>query len=299
MTMGCMRMSPRVSIGMPVYNGEDFIREAVDSILGQTFTDLELVISDNGSTDQTEAICRDYAEGDKRVRYYRSEINRGAAWNYNRVFALSSAEYFKWAAADDVCAPDMLQQYVDVLDRNRQAIVCYCETKIIDERGSVVRDYEDHMNLELPRARDRFDQMMRYLGECNAVFGLVRSRVMKRTPLIGSFLGSDVCLLVELSLYGQVVKIPEYLFFRRVHPEASSCKSGVIKQMEFFNPAKKPGIALPTWRKIVENFRSIARTPTPVAEKCFLFWHLLRLMLQARSRYTAELGAAVRDIVCK
>jgi glycosyltransferase involved in cell wall biosynthesis len=93
--------SPQVSIGMPVYNGEPFIREALDSLLTQTFTDFELIISDNGSTDATEAICKEYAAKDLRIRYVRHEENRGASANFWFVLNEAVGEYFMWAAADD------------------------------------------------------------------------------------------------------------------------------------------------------------------------------------------------------
>ena len=91
---------PLVSIGMPVFNGEDYVEAALDSILTQTFTNFELIISDNASTDRTEEICNDFADSDDRIRYYRQEKNLGAAANFNRVFELSSGKYFKWAAHD-------------------------------------------------------------------------------------------------------------------------------------------------------------------------------------------------------
>src|SRR5688572_10868700 len=98
--------NPRVSIGLPVYNGENYLAEAIDSILAQTFEDFELIISDNASTDRTQEICEAYAAKDGRIRYYRSEVNKGSAWNFNRVFELARGEYFKWAAHDDYIAPE-------------------------------------------------------------------------------------------------------------------------------------------------------------------------------------------------
>ena len=99
---------PRVSIGLPVRNGARYLGEAVDSLLRQTYTDFELIISDNASTDQTEAICRAYVARDPRVRYYRSSQDVGLANNYNYLFIRARGEYFKWAAADDVHEPDYL-----------------------------------------------------------------------------------------------------------------------------------------------------------------------------------------------
>jgi glycosyltransferase involved in cell wall biosynthesis len=93
---------PKVSIGMPVFNGEPFIREALDSLLAQTFTDFELIISDNGSTDGTEKICREYAASDPRIRYVRQPENRGAVFNFQYVLTEARGEYFMWAAHDDI-----------------------------------------------------------------------------------------------------------------------------------------------------------------------------------------------------
>src|SRR5262245_45018612 len=97
--------TPRVSIGLPIFNGEKYVAQAFDSILAQTYADFELIISDNASTDQTEAICQAYANRDRRIRYYRNNRNLGAAANYNRVFDLSTGVYFKWAAHDDIVLP--------------------------------------------------------------------------------------------------------------------------------------------------------------------------------------------------
>src|ERR1051326_2036095 len=107
---------PRVSIGLPVYNGQQFLEEAINSLLAQTYSDFELIISDNASTDATEQICRAHAAADPRIRYYRNDKNRGPVWNLNRVFELARGELFKWAAHDDVCAPTLVERCVEVLE---------------------------------------------------------------------------------------------------------------------------------------------------------------------------------------
>ena len=119
MGQGC----PRVTVGVPVFNGELFVAETLNSLLKQTFSDLEIVISDNASTDRTQEICRAYAARDWRVRYYRNDVNRGAAWNHNRVFELARGEFFKWSAADDLCAPEFLTLCVAALDRDPAAVM--------------------------------------------------------------------------------------------------------------------------------------------------------------------------------
>jgi glycosyltransferase involved in cell wall biosynthesis len=288
--------TPRVSIGLPVFNGERFLEETLGSLLSQTYPDFELIISDNASTDQTEAICRAYAAKDRRVLYSRYEKNLGAARNYNRVFELSRGEYFKWAAADDLCAPNFLQQCVDTLDREPQAVVCYAKTKIIDECGKILCGDNNSLNLQSPVARQRFLQFLRAVGECNAVFGLIRSAALKRTRLIGNYIASDTCLLAELSLYGKMVEIPEYLFFRRDHPRASSRNRSQDQQLEFFDPKLKGRVVLPKWRRVFENWVAVERAPIPLYEKAWLSAYLAYSVLLGRNGHGRELLAAAKQL---
>jgi glycosyltransferase involved in cell wall biosynthesis len=113
-----MDQQGRLSIGLPVFNGEQLIEQALDSLLAQTFQDFQLIISDNASTDRTPEICKDYQARDSRVHYTCMDKNYGAARNFNRVFELASGQYFKWAAHDDIIEPTFLQQCIDVLDQN-------------------------------------------------------------------------------------------------------------------------------------------------------------------------------------
>ena len=116
---------PRVSIGMPVHNGQRFIRSAIESLLSQTCGDFELVISDNASTDATEAICREYQARDARVRYSRSERNLGGPANFRRVFHLCSGELHKWATADDYWEPTFVERCVEILDARPDVVLAY------------------------------------------------------------------------------------------------------------------------------------------------------------------------------
>ena len=127
---------PKVSIGMPVYNGDRYLGSAVESLLAQTFGDFSIVIVDNASTDGTEAIGREFAKRDRRVRYHRNPENIGGGPNFNRAFDMANdAPYFKWAAHDDLHAPDFLAECVAVLDRRSDVVLCHCETEHIDENG--------------------------------------------------------------------------------------------------------------------------------------------------------------------
>ncbi len=293
------RLRPRVSIGVPVYNGERYLPETLDCLLAQTFSDFQLIISDNASTDRTELICREYAAQDSRILYFRNPTNAGAARNYNRVFELSSASYFKWAAADDLCSPEYLARCVEVLDREPVAVLAYPKTQIIDEHGQVISVYEDRIHVQSARPSERFRHLLLALGECNAIFGLIRSDVLRRTPLIGRYIGSDICLLTELSLYGNLWEVPEFLFFRRNHPAASSSNKSVEKQMEFFDPADKQLIRLTQWRHLIEHVRSLWRVPLRLSETARAGAFLLRFAVWNREKLASELWFATQRFAQK
>ncbi|HZK62331.1 MAG TPA: glycosyltransferase family 2 protein [Anaerovoracaceae bacterium] len=209
---------PYVSIGLPVYNGEDFLQDSVDSLLSQTYQDFELVICDNASTDNTEEICRNYVSKDNRVRYYRNPRNLGAPMNYNRTVRLSRGKYFKWAAADDVHAPDYLRRCVEILDTDPSVVLCHTKTSRIDEKGLITGTYEHSMRISSTKIEERFGDLISIMTNlCWSIFGVMRKEILEKTPLHGDYRGADANLLAELSLYGRLYEIPEYLFLRRDH----------------------------------------------------------------------------------
>lgn len=267
---------PRVSIGMPVYNGELFLKEALDSILAQTFKDFELIVSDNGSTDRTQQICRAYAAKDPRIRYYRSEQNLGAGWNFNRVVELSTGEYFKWNCHDDVCAPEFLEKCVEVLDSNPEIVLCYPKTIIIDEHGEHVEKYFDGFNLRSPKPHERFEQyhnLVRYGHGCHPFFGMIRANTLKITSLVGSFPSSDLVLLGELVLHGEFCEIPEYLFFKRDHPHRSMRAHRPFRErIAWYDPTKKGQLHLTRWKWFFEYLAAIRRVRVSWGEKarCYI-----------------------------
>src|SRR5581483_2124327 len=148
--------SPKVSIGLPVFNGERYLAETIQSILAQTFSDFELIISDNASTDRTEDICRSFAAVDGRIRYVRNKHNIGAVGNYNNVQRLARGAYFRWANYDDLIAPNMVARCVEVLDNEPTVILAYTKSQLIDQDGVVLSTYTDRLNLRFCRPSDRF-----------------------------------------------------------------------------------------------------------------------------------------------
>lgn len=276
------KQKPRVSLGMPVYNGERFLRETLDSLLVQTYRDFELIISDNGSTDSTQATCREYAARDPRIRYYREEVNRGAGWNYNRVVELARGEYFKWAAHDDLCAPTYLERCVDALDRNPAVILAYPDDIDIDESGNRV-DRKRHSHIpsaeraSSPDIALRFRRLVPLDYDCEQVFGLIRTDILRRTGLIKNYTDSDRTLLGELALYGRFFEVPEPLFYHRHHGGSSGrahpIKGGWHLRAGWFDPRLQGRVLFPQWRQLWEYFVAIFRAPIGLATraKC-IFW---------------------------
>jgi glycosyltransferase involved in cell wall biosynthesis len=296
-------LPPRVSVGLPVYDGDRFLEHAIDSVLGQDLEDLELIISDNGSTDRTEEICRTYQAKDSRVRYYREEANRGAAWNYNRVVELARAPYFKWMAHDDVCASSMLRRCVEVLDAGGSDVVlAYPKTTLIDDEGEVIEAYEDRLDLRQQNPVARLLHVTRHMRLVNVVHGVHRKDSLLRSRLIGAFQGSDVVLVAELAMLGQFREIPEPLFFRRRHVGSSRLANrSPVDVRRWFDPASGSPRIHYKLRMIWEHLVSIGRSPSlSFAQKLgawplYLATHTIRRLRVRGGRIKARLQGRKLD----
>lgn len=291
----------RVSIGLPVYNGERYISETLDSLLAQTFEDFELIICDNASTDQTEQICRAYVRRDQRIRYTQNPVNLGASKNYSRALELSSGEYFRWANCDDLFAPESLARCVAVLDQQPSVVLTYPKTKLIDERSQYISEYEDGLHLQSPRASDRFMKVFSNLGLVNIIYGLMRADILRQTRLIRNFLGGDIPLVAELTLYGKFFEISEFLFYRRLHAEAWSSynKNDLDRAQTFFDPKAKGRFPFREWKHLLAYLDSVMRAPLDRAEKVRLGYFLFRIGIWNRNLLAKELLGAVQQGIRK
>lgn len=135
------------------------------------------------------------------------------------------------------------------------------------------------------------------MGKCNALCGVIRSDVLRRTRLIGSFIGSDECLLAELALLGKFREHPDYLFFRRDHPGSSSANKDIASQLQFFDPSLSGHIVLREWRHFFENLMSIRRAPVRLSQKVEPVFFQLGCLLLNRKQYLRELKVAVKQVV--
>jgi len=236
---------PRVTIGLPVYNGDAFLAAAIDSLLAQTYRDFELIISDNASTDGTEAICRDRAARDPRIRYHRSATNRGAMWNFNVVVELARGEYFKWAAHDDRHEPTYIERCVEALDRHPDVVLACTQLVDIDENEARKDVDVPVLAWDSPRPNVRFRALANPHHRCESVFGLIRTGVLRRTMLISDYAGCDRVLLAQIALAGKFYEVPEVLFLHREHKKRSTKEyKSEQTRTAWFNPARagKPDV---------------------------------------------------------
>lgn len=271
--------TPRVSVGLPLYNAEPFLRSCLDSLLSQTFSDFELIISDNASTDDTGPICRAYAAHDTRIRYSRNSQNVGIIANFNRVFELSRGEYFRWAASDDLCAPELLERLVACLDHHPRLVLCYAKTRLIDEQNQVIGEYEDHMNLPSIEPSSRFLKALYELRMVNLTYGLSRSRYIRMTPLFGNYPSSDLVYIAHLALLGPFEEIDQPLFFRRTHAEMTMQKyPSPHERAIWMDPSLQGRRIFPSWRFLFGYLSAINSAPIPIAEKLRCLLHMRHWM---------------------
>ncbi len=275
---GAENTSPRVTIGVPVFNGERYLRTALQSIADQTYPDFEVVISDNASTDSTPDICQEFAEKDPRFVYVRQPENRGGTWNFNHVVELARGEYFKWAAHDDVIEPTFLQVCVEALDAAPpEVLLVYPKTTLIDENGHVIDTYEDRLDLRQPRPSDRYRTFLQNFVLANALSGLFRLDQLQRTRLFGLYPESDIVTFVELVLLGQIWELPPRLFLRRDHPQrATKAHANSALFNTWHNPGAHVERDMPRSKLVAESVWAIRHAPIPRVERIRSYLFLAR-----------------------
>lgn len=296
-------IAPLVSIGIPVYNGAKYIAETLDSILAQTLTDFEVIVSDNASTDNTREIVEAYIAKDSRIRYYRNESNIGAAPNYNRTFELSRGKYFHWNAHDDLIAPTYLEKCVAILEADPGIVLAHTRTEVIGPEGQVfefpvnpdgsakysVTDSQGRLfmgeldvydrKLDSNNRKERFFNAMDLRG-CYETFGLIRADALRRTHLQENYYGTDTVMLTELALLGRFYVLREKLFMNRRHPDQSYFITSLWQRSLWNNGKKK--FVMPTRVMRMRGFmRAIRESDMSLIEKATshvrLIWRYLKV----------------------
>ncbi|GDY32501.1 glycosyltransferase family 2 protein [Gandjariella thermophila] len=291
-----MTATPRLSIGLPVYNGEEYLAEALDALLGQTYADFELIISDNASTDGTADICRDYAARDPRIRYIRLARNIGAAPNHNFVFREARGELFKWASHDDLYGRDLLRACVEALDARPHMVLAHAWQAIIDGGGRVTVPFDYRLATDSPRASERFRSLLFEPGG-DDFYGVIRADVLRRVKPHDSYHHADRTFVAEIALHGPFHQVPELLYFRRDHPtRAERANPGKRSRCANLDPRRADPLRHPTARLLAEYvwgyLAAIRRAPLPPGERAACY-RALAAWLASRTRPGA--GERVED----
>lgn len=264
---------PRLSIGLPVYNGENYLTQSVDGLLGQSYGDFELIISDNASTDGTEEICRDYAAADRRIRYLRQPRNLGASPNHNLLFHQARGELFKWASHDDLYGPDLLASCVRALDEHPDAVLAHTDMAVVDESGTTVNKFDYALDTGSPWAPERFRALL-YGEGGDDEYGVIRSEVLRRTPLQGSFHNPGRPFVAELALSGPFHQVHELQFFRRDHPDRGDRRGSVRAVCANLDPRRaRQSTARLVAEYVTAYIAAIRRAPLSSADRrrCYLY----------------------------
>jgi glycosyltransferase involved in cell wall biosynthesis len=264
----------RVSIGVPVFNGARHLAYCLESLVGQTYEDLEILISDNASTDATATICKEYCQRDYRIRYYRQARNIGAAANYNFLVHKASGELFKWAAHDDVCAPDLVARCVAALDASPTAALAFGRTGFIDDAGAPLLGYD--VPIRWSNHHAPFDRLKEQLAVprtalhhlCTRQFGVFRRDLLLETSLVRSHPASDLVLMVELALLGGFVEVDERLFFVRLHEGSSLRANGsAVEVARWYDPTSGNRYPL-RWTRVFTGYAAaVLKSPLSRREK--------------------------------
>lgn len=260
-----------LSIGLPVFNGENFVEDAIRSILDQSCAAFELIISDNGSTDRTEEICRCFTEQDPRVRYFRNEANLGAAANWNRVFELARGTFFKWMAHDDLHRPDFLARCLQELQGDSSAVLAFTRAVTVDRNGKFIRAWT---------ADPRFgavDPAVRYRASMAPpkdplplpLFGVIRAKTLSATRLFRWYPDADIALLAQLSLHGRFIEVPAPLFVQREHRGRAGPRlaQNPHEAIAFWNPGNAGRVRFPHWSLMAGHLAGLLKAPLQISER--------------------------------
>jgi glycosyltransferase involved in cell wall biosynthesis len=279
---------PEVSVGLPVYNGELYLAEAIQSICDQTFEDFELIISDNASIDCTPEICKELASRDARIRYVRQPRNIGAVRNFDFLARAAKGKFFKWASANDRSDRSMLAKCVDILRKDAGAVLCYGRTCFIDGPGNELGVYEYDFAIEQVQPSERFICARNRMNLNNAQMALIRLQTLRQTRLGRLYPNGDLILMAELALRGTFRLLPDVLLYRRMVEGAASRFMSEREWRVYLDP-DSANKGLMTWRSHLDCCWSVIRAPIAWSEKMTALDFVARSAYWDRRKLLSEL----------
>jgi glycosyltransferase involved in cell wall biosynthesis len=282
---------PLVSIGLPVYNGQEYLREAIDSLLGQTYRNIELIISDNASTDGTQALCEAYVVQDARVRYSRRPQNIGGVRNHSHVVAQARGEFFMWGSSDDRWQPTYVERCVELLRAEPSLVLAYTLNATMDESGRPTGVYAPGYRLDTDDVVERFRQLTQTDNPIEPFYGVMRLSAMRSTAPLALHPGFDRFVLAELGLLGRFRQVPEPLYTRRIHSNQSVRAFPKLRERYYWiNPSARDRLIVLPMFEFGYRFAAAAVRLAPslrVRRQCL--WHMLKWCNWNRQRLWADL----------
>lgn len=280
---------PRVSVGLPVFNGARLVEPTIRSILAQDLADIELIIVDNASTDDTPAICRRIAASDSRVRYHGNSRNLGAPRNYNLAFERSEAPYFKWCAVGDICGPGLLSRCMERLEAEPSAVLAYPQTRLFAEQIEDFDEYEEAIDATLSRPAERYASLKQHLHLNNLMNGMIRRSALAETRLHRPFFSSDVVLMMELILRGPFVPVTGVYYYRRMAPESATALQSREQLVQHWSPERTHPLGLQRWRRLLAEYGAALRARIGLCDTAAILWMITRSAVWQRRQLWREL----------
>jgi glycosyltransferase involved in cell wall biosynthesis len=291
---------PLISVGLPVYNGETYIAGAIEAHLAQTITDFELIISDNASTDNTQAICLAYARQDARVRYFRSDTNRGLTWNHRRTLELSRGEYFRWAAADDVPEPNLMACHLELMQHDPCIVVCVPATKNVDALGNVTAVVTSTLHLVDEGPLERAKAVLTRNFQFVYPQGLMRRSVLSGLRIRWNHYGWDMIALLQLALAGRIAQPEGAWLHRRLHAkQASILQRNAREAGRAMEPTFSSRLVFPHWRWQMVRMVVTFESQLSPREKLALFVYLVRYSWWGRAKLWRDVVLGLRRLIGK
>jgi glycosyltransferase involved in cell wall biosynthesis len=272
-----------------VYNGGAQLARSIESILGQSCRDLELIISDNASTDRSLEVAQRYAAADSRVTVLQSRENIGGNPNYRKVALAARGEYFKWASSNDLIEPNFLAACVEVLDSRPEIVLCHGQTMTFADDPATAQRYEADLELDSDDAVDRFITVCSRMKLNNVLNGLIRRDALMRTSVMADYVGADNVVIAELALLGRFALRHDVKFFRNWTEVGATAFQSPRQVMAHHYPRGGMRSKFQTWRQARGYVRAVTRAPLTTSQRLRALRYVMRRIYWSTPELVGEL----------
>ncbi len=268
---------PLVSVGIPVYNGEKTIDKILNSILRQSYKNIEIIISDNNSSDRTYEICNLYMKKDQRIKLYKQNINIGVAKNFNFVFKKSTGKYFMWAAVDDIFDNNFILLNLNNLEKNPQAVLSQAKTKLFVDGYDEIIALSSLKSFKNKKSILSLYKESLYNFPATAIYGLYRSEKLKKTSLWRNTFSGDLILIQEMCFYGDFIEVNEECYFNYI--SRKEWKTKKEDYFDFYNENNIPFLYSPFFKIIYFHILNIKKSNLRIISKFYLYLIILNYVI--------------------